>query len=300
MVGRRLTHGSLFAGIGGFDLGFERAGIKTVWQVEIDEYCRRVLEKHFPGVMRFADIRTCAGFEYSDGAFPNVLPWVDIISGGFPCQDISAAGKRVGIDGERSGLWTHMWRVVCEVRPRFVVVENVSALLHRGIERVLGDLAEIGYDAEWDCIPASAIGAPHRRDRVWILAYPDSLRFDGTEPANATAHYQESNSAPYRKEWRAVGSEIESSCEDVADSDSGRCESGRKRTEKRSLSEPNGNGEAGEIRQSDYWIIEPNVGRVAHGIPARVDRLRGLGNSVVPQIAQFIAERILEAEGLKT
>src|SRR5262249_16380197 len=122
--------------------------------------CRKVLAKHWPDVARYGDIRTITD-----------LPYVDVLCGGFPCQDISNAGKREGIDGERSGLWSEMARIIGLVRPRYVVVENVSALLGRGMGRVLGDLAACGYDAEWDCIPASAVGAPHRRDRVWIVAY---------------------------------------------------------------------------------------------------------------------------------
>src|SRR5947208_11045335 len=164
-MAEEITHGSLFAGIGGFDLGFERAGIKTIWQVEIDDYCRRVLAKHWPSVERFSDVR---------GVGKDVLAPVDIVSGGFPCQDLSNAGKRAGIDGERSGLWSEMHRVICELRPRYVVVENVAALLIRGMGRVLGDLAEIGYDAEWDCFRASDFGAPHERERVFLIAYPHS------------------------------------------------------------------------------------------------------------------------------
>jgi DNA (cytosine-5)-methyltransferase 1 len=156
-------HGSLFSGIGGFDLGFRRAGIETVWQVEIDEYCRRVLARHFPDARRFTDVREVGGQN---------LPSVDILSGGFPCQDISNAGKRAGIDGERSGLWSEYARIIRELRPRYVVVENVAALLGRGMERVLGDLAACGYDAEWQSIRASDVGAPHRRERIWIVAYP--------------------------------------------------------------------------------------------------------------------------------
>ena len=163
-----LTHGSLFAGIGGFDLGFQRAGIKTVWQVEIDAYCRAVLASHFPDAQRFDDVRTVGGHN---------LPRVDILSGGFPCQDISNAGKRAGIDGERSGLWSEYARIIRELRPRYVVVENVAALLGRGMGRVLGDLAACGYDAEWQSIRASDVGAPHRRERIWIVAYPN-----GREP----------------------------------------------------------------------------------------------------------------------
>lgn len=161
----KLTVGSLFAGIGGFDLGLERTGgFEIKWQVEIDEYCQRVLAKHWPHVKRYGDIRTVTDVER-----------VDVLCGGFPCQDISNAGKRAGIDGERSGLWSEYVRIIRMVRPRYVLVENVSALLGRGMGRVLGDLSEIGYDAEWDVIRASDVGAPHRRERVWIIAYmPDA------------------------------------------------------------------------------------------------------------------------------
>jgi DNA (cytosine-5)-methyltransferase 1 len=162
-----LTVGSLFAGIGGFDLGLERAGMRSVWQCEIDPYCQRVLEKHWPDVLRVPDIRDVGA---------GTVPYVDVICGGFPCQDISVAGRGAGIDGERSGLWSEYARVIRELRPRYVVVENVAALLARGLDRVLGDLAALGYDAEWDCIPASAVGAPHRRDRLWLVAYPGGAR----------------------------------------------------------------------------------------------------------------------------
>jgi DNA (cytosine-5)-methyltransferase 1 len=236
-----LTHGSLFAGIGGFDLGFERAGIKTVWQVEIDDYCRRVLAKHWPDVRRFSDIRDCGKHN---------LPWVDILSGGFPCQDISNAGKRAGINGERSGLWSEYARIICELRPRFVVVENVSALLNRGMERVLGDLAQIGYDAEWQSIRASDVGAPHRRERIWIVAYPG--RESSTLLAYANSERWNGRSGVFRERWSR------------------------------------------ELTDSSWWAVEPDVGRVAHGIPARVDRLKGLGNAVVPQIAEWIGRRIVE------
>jgi DNA (cytosine-5)-methyltransferase 1 len=137
--------------------------MRTVAFCEIDPFCRRVLSKHWPGVPVYEDVRSVTGVA------------ADVICGGFPCQDISYAGKGAGLAGERSGLWAEYFRLICELRPRFAVVENVSALLDRGMGRVLGDLASVGYDAEWHCIPASAIGAPHDRDRVWIVAYPDSI-----------------------------------------------------------------------------------------------------------------------------
>jgi len=161
-----LTHGSLFSGIGGIGLGFERVGIETTWQVEIDEYARRVLEKHWPGVERFSDIRECGAH--------NLKP-VDIISGGFPCQDLSVAGKQQGLDAGRSGLWWEMLRVACELRPRILVVENVPNLLAGDggdwARTFFGSLAESGFDAEWGIVSAAQAGAPHLRKRVFVVAY---------------------------------------------------------------------------------------------------------------------------------
>lgn len=162
-----LTIGSLFSGIGGIELGLERAGLGPVlWQAETDPFCRSVLQRRWPHATRFHDVRAVD----QHAARP------DILCGGFPCQDVSSAGKRRGLEGEHSGLWTEFARCICELRPRFVLVENVADLLVRGFGRVLGDLAAIGYDAEWDCIPAAAAGSPQLRARVWILAYPHGKR----------------------------------------------------------------------------------------------------------------------------
>ena len=153
----------LFSGIGGFSLGLERTGgFKTVAFCEIEEFPRRVLRKHWPAVPIFDDVRTLKGSD---------VEAVDVICGGFPCQDISTAGKGAGLAGERSGLWREYARLIGELRPSYVIVENVAALLGRGLGTVLGDLAEIGLDAEWDCIPASYVGFPHNRDRIWIVAH---------------------------------------------------------------------------------------------------------------------------------
>lgn len=160
-----ITFGSLFAGIGGFDLGFERAGMVCKWQVEIDDYANRVLAKHWPHVHRERDIRETG---------PHNLERVDVICGGFPCQDISYAGEGAGLDGARSGLFFEAVRVVRELQPRIVVLENVAALLTRGLDRVLGTLAEIGFDAEWHSLSASSLGLPHLRARLFIIAYPSS------------------------------------------------------------------------------------------------------------------------------
>jgi DNA (cytosine-5)-methyltransferase 1 len=156
-----MTFGSLFAGIGGFDLGLERAGMTCKWQVEIDPFCRAVLAKHWPDVRRYEDVRT-VGAE---------LERVDVIAGGFPCQDISFAGGGEGIDGARSGLWREYRRLVGELRPRVVIVENVAALTIRGLGRVLGELAGLGFDAVWSDLHACALGLPHPRRRLFVVAY---------------------------------------------------------------------------------------------------------------------------------
>lgn len=158
----------LFSGIGGFSLGLERTGgFETVAFCEIEPYPRAVLAKHWPGVPCYDDVRTLtADTLRRDGIA------VDVICGGFPCQDISRAGHMLGMEGERSILWEEIARLAGELRPRFIVMENVSGLLGLGMGDVLRGLAEIGYDAEWHCVPASALGASHQRDRIWIIAYP--------------------------------------------------------------------------------------------------------------------------------
>lgn len=227
-----MKFGSLFSGIGGMDLGLERAGMECVWQVEIDGFCRKVLTKHWPDVPKYNDVREVGKHN---------LERVDLIAGGFPCQDISNAGKRAGITGEQSGLWSEFFRIVCELRPQFVLVENVAALLHRGIERVLGDLAEGGYDAMWRVLRACDFGLPHLRERVFIVAYRDSFSFGA--------------------EW------------------------------------------FGGLPESPLlaWqgLVHPGRIRSADGIPGGLDRIQGVGNAVVPQVAQWIGERII-ANGFST
>ena len=245
------TFGSLFAGIGGFDLGFERAGFKCKWQVEIDDYATKVLEKHWPKVHRERDIRQCGSSN---------LERVDCIIGGFPCQDISYAGRGAGLAGERSGLFFEAVRLVRELQPRAVVLENVAALLTRGLDRVLGTLAEIGYDAQWHCIPAAAVGAPHIRDRVFVLAYRRSV----TELHRKIL----SEVSPVKNEWHGkankwglhwVKSEV---------------------------------GTAALCGVHGTWkdvVRKPELCRMAHGIPFQLDRLRCLGNAIVPQVAEVVA-----------
>lgn len=190
--------GSLFTGIGGLDLGLQRAGFEIAWQVEIDEWCRRLLTQLWPEVPKYGDIRKCGVHN---------LEWVDVLCGGFPCQDISSAGKRAGIEGERSGLWREFARIIGELRPRYVLIENVAALLYavRGPDRrkrpaaittVLRDLAERGYDAEWRVCSAAEFGAPHLRKRVFIVAYmEDSAGAGQPERACTTGIPKESDTS---------------------------------------------------------------------------------------------------------
>ena len=256
--------GSLFAGIGGFDLGLERAGFEIAWQVEIDPYCQRVLAKHWPNVQRYGDIRAI------DWA---TVPRVDLLCGGFPCQDLSFAGKRAGIDGERSGLWSEYVRAIRALRPRYILVENVPGLLtNQYMGRVLGDLAQSGYDAEWDCLPASAFGSPQRRDRVWLVAHAKS--------AGAWCNYS-------RLRKRAGGISGRQAAA-LADANSAGLE------ERNRINDTARTCTA--IDRCDWWAVEPELGRVAHGVPHRVDRLKGLGNAIVPQIAEMIGAWILLRE----
>lgn len=242
-----LTFGSLFSGIGGFDLGFERAGMQCKWQVEIDDYATRVLAKHWLHVTRYRDIRDVGKHN---------LERVDVICGGFPCQDISYAGKGAGLDGERSGLFFELMRVVGEMGPRVVVLENVAALLTRGLDRVLGTLASFGFDAEWHCIPAASFGAPHFRRRLFIVAYANGIRWPSIKAkAGVTAK------------------ELQSKICNVADWG---------RTGKL---ERNDRGRVRLLPESDTW-------RMANGISNRMDRLRGLGNAVVPQVAEFVGNMV--------
>lgn len=283
----------LFSGIGGFSLGLERTGgFETVAFCEIKEFPRKVLAKHWPGVPIFHDIRELKGKDV--GA-------VDVICGGFPCQDISFAGKGAGIEGERSGLWSEYARLIGEIRPRYVLVENVAALLGRGLDRVLGDLAALGYDAEWHCIPASAVGAPHRRDRIWIVAYTRSEQHKSSGDAltgsiaaqllgSAMAYSQgercgeKGQHSQRSEEWPAGGGHV-SDCDGAKFPLSGAFQAGENWEQGWGLS-----------AASDWWSVEPELGRVAHGIPDRAHRLKALGNAVVPQIPELIGRAILEAE----
>jgi DNA (cytosine-5)-methyltransferase 1 len=263
----------LFSGIGGFALGLEAAGFETAAFCEIDPYAQKVLKKNWPGVPIYDDVRRITADRLvSDGV------GVDVITGGFPCQDISVAGNQKGIDAERSGLWSECSRLLGDIRPRYAIFENVTNLLSGDggdwFKRVLWDISSVGYDAEWHCIPASAIGAYHHRDRVWIVAYPNSNSQSGV--ALDAGEIQAPSLLAYANSER--GCSRDSKRQDAGDA-------GKSPILTRD-----------DIRRVGPWDAEPNVGRVANGVPARSHRLRCLGNAVVPQIPELIGRQIMEVE----
>lgn len=227
----KLTVGSLFSGIGGLDLGLERAGMKVIWQSEIDPFACKVLEKHWPGVPNHGDIKR---IDWDTVERP------DIICGGYPCQPFSCAGQRNGTNDPRH-LWPWVRESISRLQPRFAILENVRGHLTLGGLQVIGELAEIGYDAEWRIVPASGLGARHQRERIIIVAYPSGIRG--------------------ARWWSAFKS---------------------------------GHAEAREhaLQGAEYWKDEPAVGRMADGVSNRMDRLRGLGNAVVPQVGEYIGRLI--------
>ena len=255
---------ALFAGAGGGILGGHLLGWRTVCAVEWESYPASVLAARqndglLPPFPIWDDVQTFDG-----------KPWrgiVDVVSGGFPCQDISIAGRGDGLDGERSGMWKHMARVVGEVRPRYVFVENSPMLVHRGLERVIGDLTALGYDAKWTVMGAADVGAPHQRDRIWIVAHATSERqqaesdskqhsqanqtWQTSEPRSSREILANSNSAQREGRWLPIGAQPQ-----YADTE-----------------------------RTSWWLSEPNVGRVAHGVAARMDRLKSIGNGQVPLCA---------------
>ena len=274
----------LFSGIGGFSFGLERTGgFRTVAFCEIDPFCRRVLAKHWPDVPIYEDVRTLdAAALQRDGIA------VDVICGGFPCQDVSSAGLRAGLEGARSGLWREYARLIGELRPRFVIVENVADLLCRGFGTVLGDLAAIGYDAEWHCIPACAVGADHIRDRVWIIAYPNSARAEEPQQRRRKQRPQKVGADASEDHAHADGARL-----------SRRMPAGALRTDARAISPWLGLAlsSAPAFPRID-GAGPPVLGRGENGIPNRLDRVHAIGNAVVPQIPELIGRAILQAEGL--
>ena len=314
MKTEQLNELALFAGAGGGILGGHLLGWRTVCAVEFAAYPRSVLlarqrDGMLPKFPVWDDVRTFDGY-----------PWrgrVDVISGGFPCQDISVAGKGDGLDGERSGLWSEMARIIGEVQPRFAFVENSPMLTSRGLDRVLADLSALGYNAEWGVVGADDAGAPHRRERIWILAYaqrcaaierPEPAMLRGRENEAEQVGMGSSRQHPIgqladtnvlgrlhgqAEERTANGGfhaqrEPEPSGEDVADATGAGWTTGR-----------GGGGQAADRNVFDmrtehggkskhgssWWATEPGLGRVAHGVARRVDRLKAIGNGQVPHVA---------------
>jgi len=268
---------SLFAGIGGFELGLERSGaFKTVAQCEIDPFCRRVLAKHWPDVPRYEDVRTLTAARLAADGIA-----VDAICGGFPCQDISYAGPGAGLAGERSGLWYEYARLIGELRPRVIVVENVRALLSRGLDAVLGTLTALGYHAEWETLRASDVGAPHQRSRVWIVAYADGER-----------QLQSQGVFSHVRRWLSDARQDVSNANGIGFQGIGFAPERQRQVCTPAREEIAGSAGSGNAN-GGWWDIEPSVGRVADGVPDRAHRLAALGNAVVPQIPQLIGNAIL-------
>jgi DNA (cytosine-5)-methyltransferase 1 len=261
---------ALFAGAGGGILGGQLLGWHTVCAVEWNAYassvlCARQNDGLLPPFPIWDDVRTFDG-----------RPWrgrVDVVSGGFPCQDISVAGKGDGLDGERSGLWSEMARIIGEVRPRFAFVENSPALTSRGLGRVLGDLAALGYDARWGVVSAADAGALHRRERIWITAYANGMR--ELQPEGG-----------HQDERRRVSD----GSSQVADLVRSRLSKPRKIKDGKDWRNPWGVPAA-----SDWWAAEPDVVRMVHGVPARLDRITALGNAQVPQAAALAWRCLMES-----
>ncbi len=261
-----------FAGIGGFSLAMERTGIKVVAQIEIDPYCQKVLKKNFPKAKRFRDI--CA---VSANDLRRYRPF--ILCGGFPCQDISSAGKGVGAnEGERSGLWREMWRLIRTTRPTWLLIENVPALRTRGADSVLIALEALGYTAWSLVVGALHVGAPHQRQRVWIVAHAES----------------DIRRAPRNQERDSF---------DRTSASMGNTKSQQER-------EPDNKANAVTIERTAWplprgpnqhdWecprVLEPGLDGTTHGISGRLDRLKALGNAIVPQVAEAILRSIIAVD----
>lgn len=309
-----MNHLSLFSGIGGLDLAAEMAGFQTVGQCEWADYPTKVLEKHWPDVPRWRDIRTLTGESFYD---KTGLRTVDVISGGFPCQPFSVAGKRRGKEDDRY-LWPEMLRVISELRPAWVVGENVAGIVNMALDQVYADLENEGYAVQALIIPACAVDAPHRRDRCAIVANCNNrqrITEDKTVQAGRDAADNGSQNVADAESdglqgGRPGGEQIgraqpekaqpERRCDVLSDTDNG-CRTFRRdgelpAVEETGESRTDHGGGAQKYVSGQWWPAEPNVGRVAHGIPARVDRLKCLGNAVVPQQFYPVFQAIADIE----
>ena len=267
-----------FSGIGGFSYAAEKIvkGFETIAFVECEPFCQKILNKHWPHVPIFDDIKTYSPEPHS----------ADIITAGFPCQDISVAGRQAGIkQGTRSGLFYELMRVICQLRPRYVVLENVAAITSNGLDIVLGSLAQAGYDTEWSCIRAADMGGCHRRDRWWLVAYSYCQQQDRT------------------KNQIQAGRSITATCT-ASDSNSKGTQGLRpERQLRETCEEVTPKWRAGPELLSPAWrsyISEPLLRRGDDGLSGRVDRLKSLGNSVVPQVAAIPLQRVLDLENARS
>ena len=289
MSSKQLSVFDIFSGIGGFSLGLEKAGMQTIAFCEINQFCQKVLRKHWQSVPIFSDVTVI------DKKDLKALPRIDVIAGGFPCQDISIAGKQAGITAKRSGLWKEFARLINEVRPKYAIIENVANLRSKGLISVLQDLWAIGYDAEWHCIPASAFGAPHRRDRIWIIAHPaciDKIRLSCTKKkTQSTTGDSNKNVFSYKilgldghyqfQEVRKVSQEEIS----IYRNTKGFAQWGIEPKTIPRLKEERLNPDWVE------WLMGFPQGWTEGG--SRRQRLQSLGNAVVPLIPEFLGEVIL-------
>ena len=277
-----MRYGSLFTGIGGIDLGLERAGMECAWQVENDPYCIKVLEKHWPNTRRYEDVRSVT----------NPEP-VDLLAGGFPCQPHSVAGKRRGAEDDRN-LWPEYLRLIKETRPRYIIAENVPGIVSTYIDTVLSDLESEGYACWTFNLPACAFDAPHRRERIFIVGYAEHAGLDAAEITRSIAPRSHNGASGQEQAGQSARSGEQLPL--VAHSESFGVERHRAGGEQ----EPRAHGQTrlpvreSKRRKSTHWTTEPDVGRVAHGVPKRIHRLRGLGNAVLPQVAEWMGERIME------
>lgn len=271
-----LTVGSLFAGIGGIELGLEWTGrFRTIWQIEKDDYARRVLDKHWPNVRRYDDIREVGAH--------NLAP-VDLICGGFPCQDLSVAGKGAGLEGARSGLWYEMLRIITELRPAWAIVENVYRGWRRWVPFVRRDLWSIGYPSMPIRLRACDFGLWHRRDRVFVVAHPHGFR-SGWRASLQEAAKEKGRLLTQRDHLPAPNT------------DGVRQLQRQRRSRSADPSDPHSAGRLQPLHRAQadrpYRTVEPCLGGRLHGVPHRLDRIRALGNAVVPQCAKWIGEQIL-------
>jgi len=290
----------LFSGIGGFSVGLERTGYyETVAFCEIDKYCKLLLQKHWKGVKIYNDVKeiTQEGFK-ADG-----IPSPDVITGGFPCQPFSVAGKQKGTSDNRH-LWPEMFRIIKAFKPRFVIGENVRGIINiqDGVvfEAVCTDLESEGYEVQPFIIPAAGVGAPHRRERVWIVAIREESMVNSEHNGSPTSTIEGSSAASSNdNEKRQIktrefeGTSESRNSENVANTD--RTGSQRLGSEH----ELRNSEEEKQTRRIGWWDVEPDVGRVAYGVSGRVHRLKGLGNAIVPQIAEEIGKAIINMERRK-